>query len=192
MTSGTQAQPPRIVETMTKAIDKIILGIGAIGLIAMMAHISADIIGGLVFNAPIAVTSAFVTQYYMIAVAFLPLASGEWRGAHIGVDLFVTRLSKVPRRYVDLFVLVVYLLVSLMLTVQSWQQAAEKMASGAFIMEQTTRLSIWPSYLMLPAAFALLALLVALKLWCRLVGRPEPEAPAEPDHVGASDGSSHV
>ena len=192
MTSGTQAQPPRIVETMTKAIDKIILGIGAIGLIAMMAHISADIIGGLVFNAPIAVTSAFVTQYYMIAVAFLPLASGEWRGAHIGVDLFVTRLSKVPRRYVDFFVLVVYLLVSLMLTVQSWQQAAEKMASGAFIMEQTTRLSIWPSYLMLPAAFALLALLVALKLWCRLVGRPEPEAPSEPDLVGASDGSSHV
>ncbi len=192
MTSGTQAQPPRLVESLTKALDKIILGIGAIGLIAMMLHISADIIGGLVFNAPIAVTSAFVTQYYMIAVAFLPLASGEWRGAHIGVDLFVTRLSKVPRRYVDLVILVVYLLVCLMLTVQSGQQAAEKMSSGAFIMEQTTRLSIWPSYLVLPAAFGLLALIVALKLWCRLLGRPEPEAPEDPDHVGASDGSSHV
>ncbi len=192
MTSGTQAQPPRLVESLTKALDKIILGIGAIGLIAMMLHISADIIGGLVFNAPIAVTSAFVTQYYMIAVAFLPLASGEWRGAHIGVDLFVTRLSKVPRRYVDLVILVVYLLVCLMLTVQSGQQAAEKMSSGAFIMEQTTRLSIWPSYLVLPAAFGLLTLIVALKLWCRLLGRPEPEAPEDPDHVGASDGSSHV
>lgn len=192
MTSGTQAQPPHLVESLTKALDKIILGIGAIGLIAMMLHISADIIGGLVFNAPIAVTSAFVTQYYMIAVAFLPLASGEWRGAHIGVDLFVTRLSKVPRRYVDLVILVVYLLVCLMLTVQSWQQAAEKISSGAFIIEQTTRLSIWPSYLVLPAAFGLLTLIVALKLWCRLLGRPEPEAPEDPDHVGASDGSSHV
>lgn len=160
-------------------IDRAILTLAAIMLVVMMLHISLDVLANLLLNSPIPLTSAFVTQYYMIAVAFLPLAAGEYRGAHISVDLFVNRLAAAPRRWLDLAVLALCLAVYLMLASQSWQQATEKFASNSFILEQTTRLSIWPSYFVLPVAFGLTALLIALKVLCRLLGRPEPEAPVE-------------
>ena len=167
------------LNSVVRRIDAALLVLGAVGLVAMMVHISADVLSGLLFNAPIAVTSAYVTQYYMIAVAFLPLAAGEFRGAHIGVDLFVKRLPEGARHGLETAVLVLCLAVYAMLAVQSWQQAMSKLASNAFMMEQTTRVSVWPSYFMLPLGFGLIGLLIAVKVVCRLMGRPEPAPPAE-------------
>lgn len=180
-----------MIHPAIRAIDRALMGLGAIGLLAMMLHISADVLSGLLFNAPLAVTSAYVTQYYMVAVAFLPLAAAEYRGVHIGVDLLVNKLSSAPRRGLHLLVLVVTLGVYLLLTAQSWEQAMKKLGTDAFIMEQMTRVSTWPSFFILPVSFAVIALLVALKLALLLAGRPEPAADesAAPAHAagGAAD-----
>lgn len=144
----------------------------------MMAHIALDILSSLVLNKPIPLTNALVTEYYMIAVAILPLASAEFRRAHISVELFVTRLPAAPRRATELAMLALGVGVYTILTIQSWQQAAAKLASNAFVMEQATQVSVWPSYYMLPVGFGLIALLTALKLFCLATGRPEPVAAA--------------
>lgn len=160
-------------------VDRAILAVAAIALVTMMIHISIDAFASFLLNAPIPVTSALVTQYYMIAVVFLPLAAGEYRGAHISTDLFVNRLGATPRHWLDLAVMALCSAVYLMLAAQAWQQATGKFASNAFMLEQTTRLSVWPSYFILPVGFGLIGLLIALKLLSRLLGRPEPEAPVE-------------
>ena len=174
MTYSAAEPQARGLDRVVRRVDWAMLAIGAIALLAMMVHITLDVSLSLLLNSPIPLTSALVTEYYMIAVAFLPLAATEYRSAHIGVDLFVNRLSGVPRRWVELVVLVLCLAVYLLLTVQSWQQASGKFASDAFMMEQTTRVSVWPSYFILPIGFGLIVVLIAVKFACRLLGTAEP------------------
>lgn len=170
-----------LADRVIRGVDAALLAVAAVALVAMMLHISADIVTGWLFNAPIVVTSAIVTQYYMIAVAFLPLAAGDFRGAHISVDLFVNRLAVGPRRWLNRAVMAFCVAIYGGLAIQAWQLAMEKLASKAFLLEQTTRLGTWPSFFMVPVGFGLIALLVALKLWCLLLGKPEPEPSAETD-----------
>ncbi len=160
-------------------IDRYILGLAGIGLVLMMLHICIDVVSNLVFGSPVALTNAAVTVYYMIAVAFLPLAAGEYRGAHIGVDLVVNHLPAVLRRNLDHVVQVLCLAVYSGLTIQSTQLAVEKLSANAYLMEQTTRVSTWPSYFLVPLGFGLIALLIGLRLVCRMLGRPEPAPPVE-------------
>jgi TRAP-type C4-dicarboxylate transport system permease small subunit len=181
-----------MVNPVIRIIDRALMGLAAIGLLAMMLHISLDVLSGLFFNAPIAVTSAYVTQYYMIAVAFLPLAAAEYRGVHIGVDLVVNKLPASPRRGMHLVVLLVTLGVYLLLAAQSWEQATKKFGIDAFIMEQTTRVSVWPSFFILPVSFALVSLLIAVKFVLCLAGRPEPAAAEEAELSGAAERPGNV
>ncbi|MES2631881.1 MAG: TRAP transporter small permease [Pseudomonadota bacterium] len=178
MPGGTSASNTGLHRAV-RVIDGLLLGLGALALLGMMLHISVDVVGNQLFRSPVPLTSALVTHYYMIAVAFLPFASGEYRGAHISVDLVVNRLPAGVQRALDLLVRVLSLAVYVMLTIQSWEQLSQQYATSAFIEEQTTRVSTWPSYIMLPVGFGLMALLVGLKLGCRLLDRPEPAPPVE-------------
>jgi TRAP-type C4-dicarboxylate transport system permease small subunit len=160
-----------------RLVDRCILAVGAVALVLMMLHISVDVVANLVFGAPIPLTNAAVTVYYMIAVAFLPLAAGEYRGAHIGVDLVVNHLPPNARRLLDHVVQVLCAVIYSVLAIQSWQLALEKLAANAYLMEQTTRVSIWPSYFLVPVGFGLVAALITVRLVCRVLGKPEPEMP---------------
>ncbi len=157
-----------------RVIDRCILGLAGIGLVMMMFHICVDVVSNLVFGTPVPLTNAAVTGYYMIAVAFLPLAAGEYRGAHIGVDLVVNHLPAAVRRNLDHVVQMLCLAVYVALSIQASQLAFEKLSANSFMMEQTTRVSTWPSYFLVPLGFGLIALLTGLRLVCRLLGRPEP------------------
>ncbi len=164
----------RMMDRAVDLIDRYILGLAGIGLVLMMLHICIDVVSNLVFGSPVPLTNAAVTVYYMIAVAFLPLAAGEYRGAHIGVDLVVNHLPAAVRRNLDHGVQVLCLAVYVALTIQSSQLALEKLSANAYMMEQTTRVSTWPSYFLVPLGFGLIALLIGLRLVCRMLGRPEP------------------
>ena len=162
-----------------RVIDRCILALAGMALLLMMLHISIDVVSNLLFGAPVPLTNATVTQYYMIAVAFLPLAAGEYRGAHIRVDLVVNHLPAVLRRWLDHLVQALCFAVYVALAIQASQLALQKLAGNSFMMEQTTRVSTWPSYFLVPAGFGLIALLIGLRLICRMLGKPEPEPPTE-------------
>jgi TRAP-type C4-dicarboxylate transport system permease small subunit len=162
-----------------RVIDRYILGLAGIGLVLMMVHICVDVVSNLVFGNPVPLTNAAVTQYYMIGVAFLPLAAGEYRGAHIGVDLIVNYMPATARRKLDHGVQVLCFVVYAALATQSAQLAGQKLATNAYLMEQTTRVSTWPSYFIVPLGFGLIALLIGIRLLCRVLGRAEPEPPVE-------------
>jgi TRAP-type C4-dicarboxylate transport system permease small subunit len=161
-------------------LDGFVMVVAAIGLLAMMVHITADVLAGLLLNSPLALTSTYVTQYYMIAVAFLPVMAAEFRRAHISVDLFFKAMPPLARRIVGILVLALGLGVYLMLTVQSWQQAMAKFASGAFVYEHGSRVTVWPSYFMLPLGFGLSSLVLAGRLVQALMGVPDPDAHPQP------------
>lgn len=168
----------RLLTLLVRGVDRTLLAVAAIGLLAMMVHISADILGSLLFRAPIAVTSAIVTQYYMIAVAFLPIFAAELRGGHIGITMLTDRLPHGVRRALEILVMALIALVYAMLALQAWEQAQDKLAVRAFVVEQTSRIVVWPSFFIVPIAFGSMALLMALKVVLSIAGRPHPTADA--------------
>ena len=178
----------RTLATLVRIMDRVFLIVAAAGLVAMMVHISADIAMSLIFNAPIATTSAIVTSYYMVAVAFLPILAAEYRGNHISVSLLTDLLAPRARRALATAVLALTAAVYLLLTVQSWQQATDKLAIGAFVVEQTSRIPVWPAYFMLPLAFGAMALLLVLKVALRLTRGPVIAAPGSPEILEAETG----
>jgi len=168
-------------------VDRALIFIAAVGLVAMMVHISLDILSSLIFNAPISVTSAIVTNYYMISVAFLPILAAEYRGNHISVNLLTVRLPEGARRALETLVIAITAAVYLLLTAQSWQQALHKLSINASVVEQVGKIPVWPSFFMLPAAFGTMALLLIIKVILRLTGGEDIQSPdtaeLEIDHV---------
>ena len=157
-----------------EVIDRLFMWIAGAALLLMMLHITVDVVANLVLRSPVPLTNAAVTQYYMIAVAYLPLAAAEYRGSHISVDLVVNWMPERVRRVLDYVVQAVALLVYAGLGLQAFQLALEKLGRNSFLMEQTTRVTTWPSYFIIPAGFWLVALLLAVRLACRALGRPAP------------------
>lgn len=182
---------PKWLTITVRSVDRTLIIVASVGLVAMMLHISIDILSSLLLNAPVAVTSAIVTEYYMIAVAFLPILTAELRGAHIGVNLLTQRLPPAVERALETVVLAIMAGVYLLLTAQTWGQAMSKFAISAYMVEQTTKIYVWPSHFVLPIALGAMALLLLAKVALRMTGRPEPtvlpyDAPAgrsETDHV---------
>ena len=160
----------RTADRLVRGVDMLLLlGAGA-ALVAMMLLISVDILSSLILNAPIAITSALVTQYAMIAVAFLPILAAERRGAHIGVSLLTDRLPGAARRGLEALVGLAMAGVYLLLTVQAWQEARDRLEAGSFLVEQTSRILTWPAYFMVPAGFGAMGLLLLGRTLLRLGG----------------------
>jgi TRAP-type C4-dicarboxylate transport system permease small subunit len=60
-----------------------------------------------------------------------------------------------------------------LLAAQAWDQAADKWAVQAYMVEQTTRVQVWPSFFLVPLAFGGMALLLILKVLLTLSGRAD-------------------
>jgi TRAP-type C4-dicarboxylate transport system permease small subunit len=171
------------LQRVVNAVDRMILWVAGVALVLMMIHISADVVATLVLGAPLALTNTIVTHYYMIAIAYLPLAAGELRSSHISVDLVVNRMPVGLQSVVNVLMQTLTMAVYFVLAVQAWQVAMEKLGRDAFLMEQTTRVSIWLSFFIIPVGFGLIGILIAVRLACRLLGRPEPSTPAIAEDV---------
>lgn len=173
---------------LVRVLDRALLAVAAVGLVAMMLHISLDILSSLILNRPVPITSAMVTNVYMIAVAFLPILAAERRGNHIGVSLLTDLLPPRGRFGLETAVLALMAGAYAMLTWQSLEQALAKLALDAFVVEQGYKIPVWPTFFLLPAGFGAMALLLALKVALRLATgedalAPEPTDAPEVEHV---------
>ncbi|WP_088636092.1 TRAP transporter small permease [Phaeobacter sp. 22II1-1F12B] len=179
---------PDWITSLVRGADRALIAIASLGLMAMMLHICLDIGASLLLNAPIATTSAIVTNYYMIAVAFLPIYTAEVRNGHIGVNLVTAMLPPRIQNGLDLLMLTLTAGVYALLTAQSWGQAMKKFVVNDFVVEQTTKIFLWPSYFMLPVTFAAVTLLMLVKVALRLTYRMGPGE----EFLPGREGQDHV
>lgn len=137
--------------------------VGGIAVVLMMAHICADVIAKYVFNMPIRGTLEIVSNYYMVAVVFLPLAFIERRNAHISVEIVSQHLPK--RAQVFLVGLVCLLSIGFyaMFFWQSLQDAVAKYEIGEYIRGQIHVVN-WPSRFLLPVGLGAIILVLAWKV----------------------------
>jgi TRAP-type C4-dicarboxylate transport system permease small subunit len=132
--------------------------LGAIGVLAMLVHITGYVIMRNLAGAPIPATVEIVSYYYMVAIAFLPLAWAERRGDMISVEIFshllVGRLGRINAAFVSVVTCLAYLV----LTYTTWTVAMRQFAARSYVISLSVAVPVWPSYFILPLAFALAAL----------------------------------
>ena len=146
----------------------LILGVLSVAL--MMIHVAADVTLRFVFLLPIPATISIVAHYYMVVVAFVPLACAERRDEHISVEVLTELFPLRARERLNFLSTVLSAGVFALLTHRSLQEAEKKREIGTFLIEQDVKLPIWPSYYLMPIGTGLMTLLLFWKL-IRFVAR---------------------
>ena len=172
----------RVIDVLSAGL----MAVAGIALLAMMVHVTADVVGKFVFRAPVPVTLEMVSNYYMVAVVFLPLAAVERMGGNIHVDLIHGRLPRPARRVLDIAAYALFAGLFWLIVTASWDVAMGKLAVGEFIMGSYS-IAIWPSRFLVPIGGGLVLALVLVKLGRAAVllfrpdlDRPEPAAAGDP------------
>jgi TRAP-type C4-dicarboxylate transport system permease small subunit len=125
--------------------------------VLMMLHVTADVIGRYVFNAPLVGTIEIVSAYYMAGLAFLPLALITRERGHIIVELFTTWMSRRGRTLLDAIVAVLSLVYVVMFTWQTVLIAIDKTGIREAREAGTGFIPIWQSRWVVPVGFGLMA-----------------------------------
>lgn len=138
--------------------------IGALAVVLLMLHVVADIALRNLRNAPIPATYEVVTHYYMIALAFVPLAWVERSGGMVQVEVINAALG--PRMLVasDFLVALISAGVYATLAWVTWQTASRHTAIGTFVVSNATMVPTWPAFWLPPLGFALAAVVALARL----------------------------
>ena len=137
--------------------------LGAIATVMLMLHVGTDIVMRNLWNAPIPATWEIVTHYYMVALAFIPLAWVEKTGGMVQVEVINGMLSPRMRLLSDILVAVIAVAIYATLARVTWNAAVGRTNVGAFVMANQTRVITWPAYWLPPLGFGLAAISVALR-----------------------------
>jgi TRAP-type C4-dicarboxylate transport system permease small subunit len=158
----------RLVALSDAALAALAL-VGALAVLALMVHVSADIAMRNLWNRPIPATYEVVVNYYMVALAFIPLAWVERSGAMIQVEVINGALSPLMMRVSEALVAVISAAIYATLAWVTWQVAVRQTAVSGFVTANQIRVPVWPAYWLPPLGFALAALAAALKLPALLI-----------------------
>lgn len=141
----------------------ILAGLGAVAILALMVHVVADILMRNLMNRPIPATFEIVTHYYMITLAFVPLAWLERSGGMVRVEVLDGVMSPAMIRISDRAVSLLSAAIYGALTWVTFEAALRNTHSGTFVMTQSTRLITWPAFWLPPLGFALVTMVVAVR-----------------------------
>lgn len=155
---------PASLETILRRVTGFQALLGAVGVIAMLVHIAAYVVSRHVLGSPISATVEIVSSYYMVLIAFLPLAWAERRGDMIVVEVFGQFFRGVFRKIDRAFVALVTAAAYVALTCTTWLVAVREYRSGSFVISLNVAVPTWPSYFILPVSFGLAAIVAVLRM----------------------------
>lgn len=162
------------METIGKglsAASALLVYAASVVVLLLVCHVTLDVTLRYAFNAPLNATILFVSVYYMVAIAFLPLAGVEARDAQISVEVVSSLLPGWIERVLIVFGLLLTVAVTTALAMRGWEVAMAQYSRGAFAMESRVRIPTWQSYFFLPAGFGMIALVALHKLLCMVLGQ---------------------
>ena len=152
-----------LIRAIDIVVDALTWGAGAVCLL-MALHVTADLTGRGLFDHPLLGTDEIATNYYMVALSFLPLAVITRLRGHITVGLFTSRLPAKARLAVDLLAdLASFGFVGIVAWV-GIDTAIEKTAAREMTESSTGYLPVWEARWILAAGFALMFVYLVLNL----------------------------
>lgn len=148
--------------------------VAGVAVVLMMLHVTADVLSRPFMARPLPGTTLIVSDYYMVACAFLPLAFAQMAGAHISMDVTAHLLPGRAQYHMAGLALVIACTIFGLLTYSASLDAMTKYRINSFAIEFGTRIPTWPSYFLLPVGCALMTLVSAIKLIEYVTGRLTP------------------
>lgn len=149
---------PKALRSMVNQIASGLALVGAAAVVAMLLHVVVYVVMRHVAAAPVPATIEIVSYYYMVAIAFLPVAWAERRGDMITVEVFENLFAPAVRRWNGVLVSLICFLAYCTLTYTTWTVAMREFDTGSFVISLDVALPTWPGYFALPAGFGLAAL----------------------------------
>jgi len=157
--------------------------LGGIVLCLMAVQIVSDVFLRAFAGSGFPATPDVVARYYMVAIAFLPLAFTELRRRHIEASLFVDMMPKFAQR---LSLALGFFLSAVIYGLMVYGTAAEALKQterGALVEVGAMHFYTWPSYWILPVSLGLVGLVSLLRLVEVATGRFAEEAATSEDTV---------
>lgn len=146
--------------------------VAGIMVLLLVGHVTLDVVMRFVFNTPLNATILYVSAFYMVAIAFLPLAAVEQRDGHIAVELLVEKFPRKIQTFLTGTALLLTIIVTTTVAIRTGDEALAKYLGGSFSIEAGGKIITWPTYLALPLGFGLMAVVSSWKFICLLMGRP--------------------
>lgn len=144
--------------------------IGAAAVVLMMLQIVADVLLKNIFAWPIPATSLIVSHYYMVIVAYIPLALSEKQNGHIAVEVLFRAFGERWKRLLIGIVWLVSAVVAGGIAHRLWFDAIMKFNVDANVLEAGLKVLIWPSFFVLPLGFGLFSLVLLYRFVISVTG----------------------
>ena len=151
------------LDRLADRVSQALALIGALGLVALLVHVAAEVVARNLFGRPIPATNQIVSHYYMVLIAFLPLGWVERSRAMISVELIEGFLPATVRRLSDALVAALSTLIYAAIAWVTVGVAVKNYRVGSFVEVLGWPLPIWPTYVLPPLGFALAALITAFR-----------------------------
>jgi TRAP-type C4-dicarboxylate transport system permease small subunit len=155
-------------------LNRALAFVGALAVVAMMLHITLDVVLRNLFRTSLNTAPEIVARYYMVGIAFLPLAWVEQRRDMISVELVDFAMTPLWRRISDLSVMLAAMVIYGLLAWATWPKAIKEAKAGALVELGTLKMPIWHSYFLPPVGFTLAAFACAVSLLVLLRPAHEP------------------
>ena len=158
---------PDVLPIFRRTLDllqKPVLFVAGFLIFIMMLHVVLDVLSKYILNQPIVGTLEVVSNYYMVAIVFLPLAVVQRQNGHVKVEVFTTAL---PKRLVAGFDVFASLLTLIYVSLMTWfvlleaieqTEIREKLQVGIKLMP------VWPARWFAPIGAGLFILAILLSL----------------------------
>lgn len=138
--------------------------LGTFGILLMVVHVTLDVVLRSTLSVSIPATVELVTRYYLITLALLPLGWVEWRREMIAVEALEGMMGQRLVRFSDVLVSLLSAVVYAVLAIATWGKAMEQYAIGSYVMSLNFPMPVWPTYFVLPIAFALAAAVCVVRV----------------------------
>jgi len=166
-------------------VSEALVTITTIPVLAMMGHVTLDVVLKYTINTPIQGTLEVTAYYYMVAIVVLPMAFVELTRQSISVELFYQMMPYKMQVAVVGFVLLISAIGYGGLAYISWPDAIKAFERKEIVMG-AVRVYIWPARFLLPCAMVLTSL-VCLLLFFRLLFEPRARAELVSVHTAEND-----
>ena len=138
--------------------------LAALLIFLMMFHVVLDVLSKYLLNQPIVGTLEIVSNYYMVAIVFLPLAAVQLQDGHVKVEVFTTALPPRLIAAFDVFAMILTLIYTVLLTWFVMVEALEQTGIREKIQVGIELMPVWPARWFAPLDAALFGLAILLSL----------------------------
>ncbi|WP_051419516.1 TRAP transporter small permease [Paracoccus pantotrophus] len=154
--------------TINRWIANALLALSGIAVVVLMLHVVADVLSKYAFHYPLVGTIEVASWYYMIAIAFFPLAYVQLHSHHLVVEVFTTGLSARRLAALDALVCVAVLAYIGLLGWLVAAKAIEATHRGEIINVVYFDLPIWPARWILPISLIAMIPAIVMQLLANL------------------------